>query len=183
MTNHLCSQLIRLRQIKRTRMIKKKPTVQHGFTMVELAVTMIIMVIPILVIGIILADSHRGWNIMYNRTYADVVTDSYVTRKVFDAIVRKANSGLSEDDWLEVYYYADADSPDIDRYARFYEDGGQLIVERGIIEPREALSTRAICDNVSSCAFELSGRSAQMILTLDNGSQEVTVVASGYMHN
>jgi len=164
-------------------MIKNRITARRAFTLAEVLVTVIILVIPILVVGLVLADSHRAWNTTYNRTYSDVVTDSYVARKAFDAVVRKASLGLSGDNWLEVQYYAGAGSPSVDRYARFYEDSGELILERGILDSRQVLSTHNICRNVSSCAFILSGRSAQMILALDNGSQEVTVVASGYMHN
>jgi hypothetical protein len=133
---------------------------------------------------------------MYNRVYSDVVTNSYVARKTFDAVIRKASSEkllLDEDGtWLEVYYYADANSASADCYARFYysESGqtetgaeGQLNIEYGKAEPRETLTIRTICENVSSCVFKAAGRSAQMILTLDDGQQTVTVVSSSVMHN
>ena len=59
-----------------------------GFTLVELMITMVIMVIVISAIGVVLFDSQRGWNFMYNRLYSDVVADSYVARKKFDAVMR-----------------------------------------------------------------------------------------------
>ena len=71
-------------------MVKKNLTSQRGFTIIELVVAMSIAIIPILTIGIILSDSQRGWNSMYERVYSDVVTDSYVARKTFDAVTRKA---------------------------------------------------------------------------------------------
>ena len=156
-----------------------------GFTLIELAVTVVASTIVILTIGIILADSHRGWNRMYSRIYSDVMTDSYVARKTFDSVTRQASSGAVDvgGTWLEVYYYASADSTVVDRYARFYQSGDELKVEHGSLDPREALSIRTICRNVQRCVFKIEGRSAQMILTLNDGSQVVTTVSSAFMHN
>ncbi len=168
-------------------MTKNKLTVQPGFTIVELMIAMIFAAILISGIGIILADSQRGWQTMYNRIYSDVVTDSYVARKQFDAVMRKASRENflldSAGNWIEVYYYADSGSTVIDRYARFFEANGDLNVEYGKLNPRETLSIQTVCSNVSSCVFKAAGRSAQMILTLDNGSQTATVASSAVMHN
>jgi len=170
-------------------MLKKKLTVRHGFTLIELVVAMVAAVIVIIGIGAILADSQRSWHRMYNRVYSDVVVDSYVARKRFDVVIRKASSEnfLLDDagSWIEVYYYADGNSAVVDRYARFYEsdDDDQLNVEYGKLNPRETLTTQTVCENVSDCIFKRAGRSAQMILTLDNGSQTATVTSSAVMHN
>jgi len=143
--------------------------------------------IMILGVGVLLVDSQRGWIRMYNRIYSDVVTDSYVARKTFDAVVRNASrENLLLDEygsWLEVYYYADANSTVVDRYARFYAANGQLSIEHGSLAHREILTTSIICGNVQGCVFKAAGRSAQMILTLDNGSQTANVVSSAVMHN
>ena len=171
-------------------MTKRKPTIKAGFTTVELMVSMLISVLVIAGIGIVMADSQRGWNTMYDKTYSDVMTDSYVARKSFDAVIRNAsrkNYLLDVNgNWLEVYYYADANSTDLDRYARFSYDpdsGDQLNLERGILDPKQTLTTSTICKNVSNCIFKLDGRSAQMVLTLDDGSQNITVASSAFMHN
>jgi len=164
-------------------MAKKKLTSRGGFTLTELVITIMISTIVILAVGVILADSQRGWNTMYNRIYSDVVTDSDVARKAFDAVVREAGEGVSDGSSLEVHYYADANSTAFDRYARFYGAGGQLNVEHGTLNPKQTLSTRSICGNVKKCVFKVSGKSVQMILTLDDSLQTVTVVASSYMHN
>ncbi len=177
-------------------MPKKKLTIQRGFTITELMVTVMLSTIIMFGIGFMVVESQRGWNRMYNRVYSDVVTNSYVARKTFDAVIRKASSEkilLDEDGtWLEVYYYADANSASVDRYARFYyseggqsETGaeGQLNIEYGKAEPRETLAIQTVCENVSSCVFKVAGRSAQMILTLDDGTQTATVVSSSVMHN
>lgn len=169
-------------------MLKRKHRTQRGFTLIELAMAAAISTIVILGVGVLLVDSQRGWIRMYNRIYSDVVTDSYVARKTFDAVVRNAsreNLLLGEyGSWLEVYYYADANSAVVDRYARFYDaNNGQLNIEYGSLDPNETPTTSTICENVSSCVFKAAGRSAQMILTLDNGSQTANVVSSAVMHN
>jgi len=173
-------------------MLKSTFTLQNGFTLVEMMTTIAISTIVIMGIGIVLVDSHRLWNDMYNRIYSDVVTDGYVARKVFDTIVRKAScEKLLVDEngnWLEVYYYHNLSSSTPDCYARFYyEDGGEnngrLNVEYGRVDPRETLSIYTVCENVSACSFKGIGRSAQMILTLNDGNQTITVVSSAVMQN
>jgi Tfp pilus assembly protein FimT len=170
-------------------MLKKKLTVRQGFTIVELMITVLIVTMVMFGIGVMVVDSQRGWNRMYNRIYSDVATGSYVARRTFDSVIRKASGGqLLLDDaatWIEVYYYADANSAVIDRYARFSYDAGdsQLSIEYGIAEPRQTLSVQTVCENVSSCVFKRAGRSAQMMLTLDDGSQTASVVTSAVMHN
>jgi hypothetical protein len=124
---------------------------------------------------------------MYNRIYSDVVTDGHIARRTFDRVIRKA-SGRSflldtAGNWVEVYYYTDADSIVVDRYARFYEADGQLNIEYGKLDPREALNVQTVCENVSDCVFMAQGTSVQMILRLDNGSEAATVVSSAVAHN
>ena len=169
-------------------MPKNKFTRQGGVTVVELMIAVMLVAIVMFGIGIILVDSQRGWHRMYNRIYSDVVTDSYVARRAFDSVIRKASSEKlllgNVGNWLEVYYYADANSTVADRYARFSYDGvGQLDIEHGRVDPRQTLSIHTVCGNVSSCIFKSAGCSAQMILTLDNGSQTATVTTSAVMHN
>jgi hypothetical protein len=158
-----------------------------GFTIIELMVGAAMMVIVVFGFAIALSDSQRGWNAMYNRVYSDVVTGSHIAARVFDTVVRKSSVKwfeLDEDrQWVEVYYYADPNSVLIDRYARFSQAEGNLRVEYGQRNPREPLSVETICGNVSSCSFMQTGRSMQMVLTLDNGKEELTTVTSAVMHN
>lgn len=169
-------------------MSKRKPTVRQAFTLIELMIAAVLAAIVTLGISIILADSQRGWHTMYNRIYSDVVTDGHSARRAFDNVLRKASgercilgtAGSS----IEVYYYADTNSISVDRYARFFQDGNRhLNIEFGRLNPAETLAIQTICGNVSNCIFKTAGRSAQMILTLDNGTQTATVVSSSYMHN
>ena len=175
-------------------MRKKKLTSKRGFTIIELVVTMVISIIVIFGIGVVLADNQRGWNKMYNRVYADVVKDGYVARKMFDSVIRKAVGGSflmnRTEKWIEIYYYANDASTAVDRYARFsFNNGlGQVELVQGDWnpangQPRVVTSTQTVCSNVSSCMFNTNGQSAQMILTLDDGSQTVPVTASALMHN
>ena len=168
-------------------MLKKRTTNRKGLTLVELMVAVAIGGIVMFGVAIILADSQRGWHAMYNRTYSDVVTGGHIARRTFDRVIRKASrDNITLDDsglWVEVRYYQDADSIVVDRYARFYEDDGQLNIEYGRLDPRETLNVQTVCENVSGCVFKAQGTSVQMILTLDNGSQTATVVSSAVMHN
>ncbi len=169
-------------------MLKNKSAVRQAFTLIELMVATVLASIVTLGISIILADSQRGWQTMYNRIYSDVITDGHSARRAFDNVLRKASGERYSLDtaggWIEVYYYADANSTSVDRYARFFQDGnGHLNVEFGRLNPTETVAVQTICSNVSSCIFKTAGRSAQMILTLDSGTQNATVVSSSYMHN
>jgi len=168
-------------------MSKRKFTARAGFTLAELAVTTVVAAIVIFGIGAMLVDSQRGWQVMYSRINSDVMNDSYVARKAFDAVIRKASKEKflldSAGGWLEVYYYAGSDSTVVDRYARFYVADSRLNIEYGKLNPRETLIVQTVCANVSSCVFKVSGCSAQMLLILDNGSQAITVVSSAVMHN
>lgn len=168
-------------------MSKKTIANRKGFTIIELMVATGLASTIIIAVGVLVVDSQRGWNTMYNRAYSDVVTDSHVARRMFDSVIRNASSqGILLDDaggWVEIYYYSDPNSPAIDRYARFYGSNDQLLIEYGALNPRQTLNTEIICADVTSCVFMSAGNSAQMILTLDNGSQNKTVVASAVMHN
>jgi len=110
-----------------------------------------------------LVDGQRGWSTQYNRIYSDVVTDGYVARRKFDAVMRKASREKFEIDpagsWVEVYYYADDTSTVVDRYARFSTANGNLNVEYGLYPNKETLSIETVCGNVSGCTFAQVGRS------------------------
>ena len=173
-------------------MTKNKRAFRSGLTLSELLVATVIAVIVILGLGTVIADSVRGWNKMYDRVYADVRTDSYVARAAFDQVVRKATSQMHQVDideqWLEVYYYSTATAPVVDCYARLYTASGALLVEYGAYtggsaSPKTRLRTDIVCENVASCVFKADGRSAQMLLTLDDGSQNIVVTTSAVMHN
>ena len=164
-----------------------RPRASQGFTIMELVITAAIMSIIALAIGVVIVDSQTSWNVMYDRVNSDVVTDGYVARKKFDAVMRQASreklvlgdSGGS----VEVYYYADGSSTIADRYARFYTSDGDLNFEYGQLDPRVTLGIETVCGNVSTCTFRQAGRSIQMVLALDDGKQTNTVVSSAVAQN
>jgi len=168
-------------------MIKKRPRDPRGFTLVELMITTVIMIIVGLAIGVVIVDGQSSWNTMYDRINSDVVTDGYVTRKKFDVVMRNASREKiaigDAGSWVEVYYYASDSSTVVDRYARFYAADGDLNLEYGQLEPRATLSVETVCENVTACTFRNVGLSTQMILTLDNGTQANTIVTSAVTHN
>ena len=168
-------------------MLKNRIAHPKAFTIVELMVATLVALIVFLGVGFAVSDSHQSWNALYSRVYSDVVSDACVARRRFDAVVRNAAEEFcwvdSTGDWLEVCYYADANSITADRYARFFTANGQLNIEYGNVDPRETLSIQTICGNVQDCVFKTGDRSAEMILTLNNGSKVVTVTSAAVMHN
>ena len=168
-------------------MIEKRLTSSRGFTLIELLTAIAIMFIVILAIGVALVDGQRGWSIQYDRIYSDVVTDGYVARRKFDAVLRKASRDKFLLDpaggWVKVYYYANDASTVVDRYARFSSSGGKLNVEYGQLNPEATDTIETVCGNVSGCIFKQLGRSIQMILKLDNGTQTNTVISSAVTNN
>lgn len=158
-----------------------------GFTLVELMISMVVMVIAAFTIGAVIVDGQNGWSNMYGHINSDVVTDGYVVRKKFDAVMRKASSDKifigDDNSSIEVYYYSSDVSTVVDRYVRFYESGGDLNLEYGQLDPKVTLNVETVCHNVTSCSFHQVGRSAQLILVLDNGTQKNTVITSAVTHN
>jgi prepilin-type N-terminal cleavage/methylation domain-containing protein len=167
--------------------IKTGTSKLQGFTLVELMITTAIMLIVGLAIGVVIVDGQSGWSFMYDRINSDVVTDGYVARKKFDAVIRDASREKvlldSAGSWVEVYYYATASSTVVDRYARFYVADGDLNFEYGQLQPRATLGVETVCENVTSCAFKQAGQSVEMILTLDNGTQTNTIITSAVTNN
>ncbi len=168
-------------------MIQKKPGAPRGFTLVELMITAVIMVIVGLAIGVVIVDGQTSWNTMYSRINSDVVTDGYVARKKFDVVIRSASRGqflmAGDGSWVEVYSYASAASTVADRYSRFYVADGSLNLEYGQVDPRITLSVETVCRNVSGCTFQQAGTSIQMTLTLDDGTRTNTLATSAVTHS
>ena len=164
-----------------------------GFTLMEVVVAILILSIFVLAASGVLVDSQRGWNLMYDRTFSEVVTAGHVAKRVFEATVRKSStSELSIDTsgkWIEVHYYDDDASTFLDCYARFYYSGTKLYVERGWLNPNDPsnskgiLSTSIVCENVSNCIFKRSGKYVYMMITLNNGSQSLVIGSSARLHN
>ncbi|MHC4482766.1 MAG: hypothetical protein ACYSW4_04380, partial [Planctomycetota bacterium] len=101
-------------------MLKKRTKNRKGFTVIELMIAVVFLGIVVFGVGIVVADSHKGYNTMYTRIYSDVVADGHIARRTFDSIIRKASSEniqVAEDgSWVEVRFYQDSESTELDRY-------------------------------------------------------------------
>lgn len=170
----------------------------------------------ILIVGIsaMLFYGQRGYNTMYRRVTSEVVRNAYEARRVFDAIVRKSTvercdirSVVGINDEIYLYYYYDETQPDApapepieryrymfpaqpDRFARFYLNGTNLMLQKGpILPPGTPLflvvpddldgTEMLLAKNVVSCQFRTTGSSSvQMVLTLDDESDPAENVYS-----
>jgi len=165
-----------------------------GFSLLEMTVTMLISSILMVGVSGVIVGAQKGWNDAYRRVYGQVVTDAYMARRVFDKVVRKASIkkcvvGLSNDD-VEVYYYDSPASTHPDRYARFYYDGSNLMLEYGQLEPgtfdyanNNSPTTQTLAQNVTGCYFAQSTICLHMSLTLDDGRHRISAVVSSTRHN
>lgn len=156
-----------------------------GFSLTELAVVMALFSIVLLSMGLVLADNQRGWSQMYERLNNGLENDGYVARKAFDAAVRKSSTNREHfgDDEVEVYYYNDpVSSTYLDRYARFYKAGTELLVDHGQLDldgnPTDIIQSVTLCDNVAALDFSKNGACIQMVLRLDDGSESLVVMTS-----
>jgi len=170
----------------------RRQTVKNksGFTLIELTMVLAIASVVMFGMGIALVDSQRGWNRMYNRAHEGVTSDGYIATKTFEAVVRKSSmtSERLGDDEIEVYYYDDPESSvKLDRYARFYKDDTELLVDYGELNsqghPHERVQTLTLARNVESVGFSIAGTCIQMVLQLDDGSESLTVMAAAIRQN
>lgn len=169
---------------------KRIRTKRSGFTLIELIISSVVGLIVMLGLAVIFVGGIRAYEVTYDRVNADVITDGYYARRLFDAVVRKSSSGdvtVDEDgEWLEAIYYDSDESAYPDRYARFFTSGDELKVEYGTVDSlgiKQTQRTDTVCMNVSECAFKSSGNSAVIILELDSGDKANTIISSAYMHN
>ncbi len=165
---------------------------KRAFTLVELMVTIVLSTIVILGMGVILVDNQKGWSMMYDRTFSDVVTDAYIARDVFVKVVRKSSIKVSAigsvGEFIQVYYYQDSSAAIPDRYSKFYVSSGSLLVDYGDLEPGtwntlSVLSTMTLARNVDSVKFDVTGTSVRMVLSLNNNKEAMTIACSGVRHN
>jgi hypothetical protein len=158
-----------------------------GFTLVEMMVAMVVMIIAASAIGTVMVDNQRGWSALYDSVHSDVTTDGYVARKKFDTVIRNASrdkivlgdAGGS----VEVYYYSAPAATVVDRYVRFYSADGDLNIEYGRLNPKVTSSVETVCSNVTQCVFSQAGCSVQMKLTLDDGTRKNTIISSAVLNN
>jgi hypothetical protein len=165
----------------------KKHNIQNGFTLIELMIT--VLAVMVLVIGIsgMLAAGHKGYNNMFARVTSDVVRNSYEARSIFDSVIRKSVYEFADlnttRDTLVVYYYPNpSDLSTIGNYptmyAMFYKSGKELKLQRGSfagwpppLPPSPGANDTVIAKNVTFVEFTITGASIRMSLTLDNTNE------------
>jgi prepilin-type N-terminal cleavage/methylation domain-containing protein len=172
----------------------------NGFTLIELMVTIFIATIVLFAIGVVLADSHRGWWRMWERENEGIVPNAYVARKTFDGLVRQATIRRQLVDGepyetigntsLRVYYYSAPADPifQLDRYATLRLAGSTLVVDYGDLqpgtwEPQGDPGTMVLAEDVEAVEFTVQGNAIRMELTLETGRQTMTVAVCAYRHN
>jgi prepilin-type N-terminal cleavage/methylation domain-containing protein len=166
---------------------------RRGVTLLELLVTMAIASIVMLGASAIIVDAHYGWSTMYQRIHGDVMSDAYFASTRFDAMCRKADGGTvrieTAPPLLEVYYYSVPNvgnvydlSPDL--FVQFYLNGTELIQDIGDIATSTVTSSEVIASDVTELKFSASGgKGVQMLLTLNNGEESITVTCGSIRHN
>ena len=154
-----------------------KKNLKTGFTLIELLITMTAMVIVLASLGMVLVDNFRNYSVMHKRMYAGPVTDAYISQQVFDNVVRKSTIQKSiitaDKQGLEVYYYDDPlTSTTIDRFARFYLNGSNLVVDYGPtinkFTPQSYDERFILAQDVTDVKFSTEQEAITMILTIDN---------------
>jgi hypothetical protein len=167
--------------------VREIRTNRPGFTMVEMMISMVVMIIASLAIGAVIVDGQNGWTKMYNKIHSSTTTDGYVVVKRFESVMRKASSDKifigSDNASVELYYYSSDTAVTVDRYMRFYQTGTDLNLEYGQLDPKSAINIETLCGNVSSCTFHEIGQAVQMILVLDNGERKNTIISTAVAQN
>jgi hypothetical protein len=164
---------------------KMKP----GSSLVELIMVLATAMILLLAVGFALGDGLGTFNDLNNITFSDTYDDAIYVRRYFDTTIRKSSGSPylnPADNSLKVYFYNSWESTYLDRYTRFFMTGHLLRAECGTVNSEgveQAFSVGAVCENISSCDFFVSGKSAQMILELNNGTKNYTVATSAVAHN
>jgi hypothetical protein len=165
----------------------KSKKIRVGLTLTELMVTIAVSSIVILAVAVALSDGQKAWGHMYGDINSDVAVQSMTACKRFDAVVRAASSNNCTIDpagnWVEVDSYSSSSASAVDRYAKFAWQGSQLTCEYGSLGPKATISTQILCSNVTACKFVKVGSSIQMVLTLNDNTNSVTVTSSNVMNN
>lgn len=166
---------------------------QRGFTLVELVVAMGASTVMLLAVVGVLANNQREFNQTYTRVHGEIVRDAYIARRVFEEVVRKSSTRKclvgSTNDSVEVYYHSSGAASELDRYAQFYFQDGNLMLERGEIDYTTlahvsgSTSTQTIAHNVTNLYFGRTGPCVRMHIFLDNGSQDLLVTVTATRHN
>ncbi len=172
----------------------KDRRLRRGFTLVELTMAMVATAVMLLAVVNVIAGNHKDYNKTFERVHGDVVRNAQEARGVFDAVVRGSTYRKcligSVGEYAEVYYYRTATALALDGYARFYVNNGQLLLERGRLEPGtfnyaldNSPTTALVARHVTSCTISQEGICVSMAITLNDGKIDLPVVTTATRHN
>ncbi len=119
---------------------------------------MVVMIIVSAAIGLVIVDNQKSWGTMYANINSDIVGDGFAARKRFDSVIRSSSGGqiqIAENgQWIEVNYYASAESSSVDRYGKFYTYNGSLYYEYGQLNPKKKIAIDTICEMLRNASSE-----------------------------
>lgn len=163
----------------------------------ELMMTIGIAAIVMFGVAIMLADNLHAWRTMYSRLHSVEAENVYAVRRVFDRTIRQAVvtgsvviSPLGNS--LEADYYDCRSLPALKCHASFIYGNNTLTVictkNKGTTEI-ERWQIQNVANNLP--IFNSSGRSIQMLLTLNNVSSDpqvpfsetLNVFSTAYLNN
>jgi hypothetical protein len=158
--------------------------IRAGFTLTELAIAGVTSAMVVIATGVAIAQSMKDFNTEYNSVFASVRQNSYAAQRRFEAITRKASGTpvCPDGTYLTVNYFSSSSVTTPDLYAKFYISSGSLMIEYGTI-PASSTTTETVCGNVTDKKFSISGTSAAMELTLNDGTQTITTITAAELHN
>ena len=167
-----------------------RPIVSGGFTLPELMVCTVILVIVALAVGPVIVGAQRNWEAANDSVVASLTRAGRAARIVLQRVVRRASLESvtigPDADWIDLPYYDSPDSTRVDRYARLSWSDGCLNLREGLIDghgERQMLTDAVICGNVSDCTFAQSGASIRMKLVFTEGATQMTLAAAALMNN
>ncbi len=164
----------------------------RGFSLVELMVCMVILVVAALAVAPALIGAQENWQNANDSIQSNLVRDSRQARIAFSRAARQANrqtlTVTANARSIDLPYYESPESTWPDRYVALSWSNatGCLNWSEGRIDRngrRQTLGDAVVCRNVTACAFARHGKSAQMRLVLTNGTRELTLVTAAAINN
>ncbi len=168
--------------------------IRNGFTLVEMAMAMVIGSILLLAVGGVISNSYSNWNDMYDRVFGSVPESIINIQRDFNKNCRKStlrNVYLSDDKrTLIVYYFSDHLNPAYwpDRYVQYYLDGTDFKVDHGelnfaLLTKKNVFHTKTLSGNVEYLNFAMQSLSVQLCVTINDNGHRRTFAWAAVRHN
>ena len=162
----------------------------RGFTLPELMVCTVILLIAALAVSPALVGAQRGSQRTRSSVASTLVQGGREARLVLQRVVRRASrQSLTLEpggQWIDLPYYDSPESTQVDRYARLSWVNGGLGLQEGRIDAqgsRQIVSDSVVAENVSDCVFTVSTTAVRMKLTFSQDGTPMTIVAGATTNN